>query len=502
VLLRNNFALTETGLESHDYNHQILPLTNSKKIEVKNSIIDLMDAYIQLQLAKAWQSKRSDGLHHFRHLVESAKEKISTYPEVFENSRDQYYALHTILGSLQKIVRSPDQYHYSIADWTQPFSQINLKNLYSSERFLFDFVSSLVKIGSQHVAKNIPIQKLTAWAWNTILDNSKRDGLLILSPLLLKSVIQMATSTTIITEENIYKEIYKYNRLSEKMASNKKQLHQTHIVDELKHIAMDINLEIGESYPWDKLADIFDTSTWYVLRMYATFIQLSLIDCASFSSTELKPIDMPSHMRDQFQSVSHLRGLAITYRGSDRETRIISRSIVNSDNASIKINDKKIEDSLVVLIPNNNPEHDIEKQLALLSWQLDQRWRQHHLNQTNKIEIFGALPPNLRALAVNHSIRRKFAKTKKTILFCLAALLAEDIYQNRRNRNTIHNGKSIRTREDADEYSVKLLKELGFTYSRESLRKGHTKFRKEFLDRVPEVFGFSAYISHPQQKNK
>ena len=199
---------------------------------------------------------------------------------------------------------------------------------------------------------------------------------------------------------------------------------------------------------------------------------------------------IPADVFHKEMTIWFLRVSTLMFSGDDREPRILRRSIVDSERADVRVYGKQVLDSLVLIVPTNDEAHDIEKQLSLLLLKLDSKWRKRNVDLVESAKFLESLPATLRDLVVSHGLRRKVIRSKKTLLFCLAGLLAENVYRYRHKHKKSLEAKGIRTRADSDEYVAELLKEHGFHYSAETLRRKRSQWRREFLERVPEIFGF------------
>jgi hypothetical protein len=112
------------------------------------------------------------------------------------------------------------------------------------------------------------------------------------------------------------------------------------------------------------------------------------------------------------------------------------------------------------------------------------------------------IPKALWGLVEGYGIRRKVILTKKDLMPCLAGLMAENIYSAReKNKPKRRDGSLVKTLEDCYALTVELLASHGFTYSEASLKKGRTRFRKKYLEKIPEILDLFATTSTGQERN-
>lgn len=467
----------------------------AKISNIENESIDLMDAYLQLLLAVTWQQERSDGIERLLELAQLVRQKVNECGNIFDSDHERTLAASQIFDSLQDARQQPGamRHLHTLVDWASTPLDLNLPRLHRDTDSPYLIAMALVAEVKKDVEARIPRSEITAQVCKTIHAYGKKNNFPFYVPTLAACIVDLASRPWHSSQEEVRTEVARYERAAESWATNKKLIIRSQIVAELHPLTDAIHLEIDQSYSWSNLAMSFEGKTSLMaLSFYTQLNFYGLVNDAHFSHRAVTTTIIPPAEFHRMINTSFIRGSTLLFSGIDRETRIMRRRIFDAERADVRIDGKRVNDSLVLLVPNEDDSFDIERQLALLLMQLDSVWRRRNINSENSTEFFHGLPESLRDLVAYHGIRRKIINTKKTLLFCLAGLIAENVYQNRnRYKILLKNGKRVKTKNDVDEYVISLLKNHGFQYSFETLRKGRTRWRHEFLDRVPYFFGFN-----------
>jgi len=451
-----------------------------------------MDAKLQLLLAITWQHGEGDGLTRFDDLAKSVKEKVAGCSEIFESDRDQEIAELQILDSLQEARRLPEAERVDrlLGGWTMLPTNTDLAQLHRETAAPYLIARIFVAEARKGFEARVDHRAIAARLRREISALGKHERFPFYVPALAECFMELARRPGHVTDAEITLEVARYEKEAERLAADKQRIKRNEIVAQLLPAAEQISLQIDKSYSWGDLAiNARGMTSLNTLGIYTQLNYHGLVTDARFSPKSVKTPIIPADTFQKEMTIWFLRVSALVYSGDDRETRILRHSIINSERADVRIYGKPVLNSLVLLVPLDAEEHDIEKQLALLLIKLDSSWRRRDVDLAKSARFLEKLPVSLRDLVVSHGMRRKIIRTKKTLLFCLAGLIAENIYRYQHKHVKFLEAKGRRTRADIDEYVAGLLKERGFQYSAETLRRKRTQWRREFLERVPEIFG-------------
>jgi hypothetical protein len=465
-----------------------------KLTKSERAVIDLMDAYLQLLLALTWQNMHSDGIGRLIELKKLVTQKLDAYPHTFKDERERSIATMQILNSLQDEQRrfKLEKPNNILHQWTTIPLNTDLPSLHQqSEYSFFEAAKVLVSVARIRVDSGVTRRELTNWISGGVSAMAEDLGVPLYVPALTDLIVYLASQPRFITESVLRKELLRYRQVAEGLAENKNLMIRSIIVTELKASVNDISLRIDQSYSWADLASFARETSVKALYWYTQLNLHGVVKDSHFSSNIVSKKAIPSADFESLCTPWFIRGLTLMMTGDDRDTKLINHYIVDTERADVQVNGRRVSKSLMFLAPYGDPrELDIEHQLVIFLVRLNRTLRYRH-DDSNKSTIFlEDLSPNLRQLVENHCVRRKIAHTKKDVLFCLAGLIAENIYRYRDKHNTIlSDGRPLRTRTDADEYTAALLAEHGFHYKAETLRRRRSQFRRDFLDRVPAIFG-------------
>ncbi|WP_145956368.1 hypothetical protein [Burkholderia pseudomallei] len=459
-----------------------------------------MDAYLQLLLTVTWQHEQGDGLERLVELAELVRQKVDACADTFESDTERALATNQILDSLQDAKRpsAPTRHRHSLGDWTSTPAGTDLPRLHRETEAPYWVVKPLVTEAKRDVEARVPRRNLSTRVSGTIHAIGKKEGFPFYVPALSACIVDLASRPGRISDNEIHTEVARYQEVAERLAANTKLIARSQIVAELQPTAEQIHLQIDQCYSWADLARYAAKETSLkALGLYTQLNFYGLVKDGHFSPEAVKTKLMPTAEFHRHFNLWFVRGMTLLLSGDDRETRIMRRSIVDAERADVRVYGKRVQDSLVLLVPCDDEAFDIERQLALLLLRLNSVRRKHNVAPDRPAEFFERLPQSLHQLVADHGIRRKVIGTKKTLLFCLAGLIAENVYKYRGRHDTVlANGRRLKTREDADMYVAGLLKQHGFQYSAETLRKGRARFRREFLDRVPVIFGLDEPVHY------
>lgn len=468
-------------------------MTKYRESELEYASISLMDAKLQLLLAITWQHEEDDALTRLDDLAKSVKEKVAECPEIFKSERDREIAGLQILDALQETRRLPEaeRVDHLLGGWAVLPTNTNLARLHRETQAPQLIARTLVAEAKRDFESRADHRAIAATLHRCISALGKQKQFPFHVPALAACIMALGRRPGHVTDEDITVEVARYEKEAERIAADKQRIKRNELVAELLPAAERICLQIDQSYSWGDLAVVARTMT--SLSVLGTYTQLNyygLVSDAHFSPKAVKAPIIPADVFHKEMTIWFLRVSTLMYSGDDRETRILRRSIVDSERADVRVYGKQVLDSLVLIVPTNDEAHDIEKQLSLLLLKLDSKWRKRNVDLVESAKFLESLPATLRDLVVSHGLRRKVIRSKKTLLFCLAGLIAENVYRYRHKHKKSLEAKGIRTRADSDEYVAELLKEHGFHYSAETLRRKRSQWRREFLERVPEIFGF------------
>jgi len=452
-----------------------------------------MDAHLQLLLATTWENEKGSGLQQLRQLAENVSERIAQASDVFETERDRYVAVQKILNTLQYASQTDlalDRSSYSMDDWSvSPVGQ-DLPRLHSEARAPFQVVTALASEAKEAMGYRMPQSIISKEIRARIRMLGEREHFPFHVPALAACVMVIASRSGKILESEVAREVANYERAAEELLADSKRMKRMELVTEFLPSARKLSLTIDKAYSWGDLADRGAKRTsLQALGDYTQLNHYGHVSDARFSPQRVSVNILPSDFFYSTFTIWFLRASTLMFSGDDRETRVLRRSIVNSERADVRVNGRKVRDSLVLMVPLDDGHHDIERHIALFLMRLNNTWQSRHMGPRESAEFLEKLPHGLRDLVSGYGMQRKFCDSKKSILYGLCGLIAETTYRYRDRHRSILGPLGVKTRGDIDEYVAKEIYRFGFQYNAETLRRRRSTWRREFLDRVPEVFG-------------
>lgn len=452
-----------------------------------------MDAELQLLLAVTWEGEQGDGLAQLRELSKLVEKKVEESPHIFNTKQDRKMATRKILDALQNARRDSiksNEPTYSSLDWSTSPVNIDLRRLHRETKAPFQVALQLTSEAKDAINNRIPKTFIEHELRSRIRFLGEREQFPFHVAAFAACIMSIASRPGKILQSELTAEVAHYESSVEGFVADLDSIKRMELVAELLPNAKTIRLKIDLSYSWADLVDYGTHRTSLkALQLYTQLNHYGYVADARFSQKRVTAkILPPDFFLNQF-SIWFLRASTLLFSGDDRETRALRHSIVNSERADVRVYGKRVHNSLVLLVPIEDAKHDIERQLALFLMQLNTAWKRQHMEPEESAEFLEKLPVSLRGLVISHGMRRKIASSKKTILYCLAGLIAENVYRYRHMNEPLLGANGIKNRADIDEYVAKKICEYGFQYNAETLRRRRAKWRREFLDRVPEIFG-------------
>jgi hypothetical protein len=466
-------------------------LTNKIYDNYESASIDMMDAQLQSLLAITWQHRKNDGVTRLLELAKLAQEKVAECTTIFKTDRDQEYAVMRTLDALQHAFRRPGTQRaaYFLNDWAITPSGLDLPRLHCETKAPFQVVTALVKEAKRDLEARAIRGKVQEQLRRSIRAIGEAEQFPFHVPTLAECIVGLASRPGRVVEAELTADVARYEKEAERIALDTQHIKMMEIAAELLPIAQSIYIQIDQCYPWSEIAtSAAKMTSLKTLKMYTHLNYHGLANDARFSHHHVKIPIIPAASFRKDMTIWIMRASALMFSGPDRETRTLQRSIVDAERADVQIYGKRLLDSLVMIVPLDDETHDIERQLALLLIRLDAVWRRRGFDVKASAKFLEKLPVSLRDLVVNHGMRRKVVRSKKSLLFCLAGLVAENVYRFRDQHEALL-PKGIKTRTEIDDYVSVLVKEHGFQYTAETLRRKRSQWCREFLDRVPEIFG-------------
>lgn len=451
--------------------------------------IDFLDAYMQLVLAMTWQHRRSDGLVRLKELAEAVEQRLKGWAPLFEEPRALGVAKIQVLLSLQRI-RNRGQLDIL---WTMNPRGVDLQAI-SPE--LFSRLSSEIRAAAitirgqrQHHALDAIVDNLS----RAIRALSIEISFPLFAPELVVLILNLSKEPESRQAEIASQKLKEYLGKAEKIARDTVRTSIAVTSSELAEQAFGIDLEIDQSFDWDTLVSYICESPLTFLRKYALFNVLGYVSDARFLFTHSKKT-LPN--LDELRCLltpSMLWATALTMQGRDAEDRRLARLIQNPKDSLVNplTRDPARADAFTITVPQDIKDEELEQVIAKLLFRLSKRRRRASniapgIAPDFRSEFSGAL----RSIMERQGVQRRLFSGKKQILLCACGLIAEEVYRRRLHISgkSIVGDTEITTREDVDEYVSTLIHAEGFSYSAETLRRNRSRFRKEFLESVPEIF--------------
>jgi len=472
-------------------------LTNSKNFDTQRVAMDLMDAYVQLLLAITWQNRRTDGLEKLIRLAHFVNERIDGRPDLFPSRVERLEAQRGTLHALQSVRH---RVRGTTHPWTTSPVDCDLKRRHTEAAGpLLVEIAALV-VGTQlRIPSNVSRRELVTWIHQGLGVLSSALSIPLHIVALTDLILRLAYRPGPPREAALIAELSRYRVFSERAAVDPGLRFHLDLMEELKPLADEIQLEIDVSYDWEDLSYLAKETSLKALSIYRLLNKCKWLVDGHFSETKGDDRQIPIDIQERFLTHRQLHGMSLMMSGSNQDTRHLQRHIVNSRSREVMVDGRKLSNSLVIIVPYQDADIDLEHLLG----QALVRYSKIRGAQNDRGETAGAhpaddtappsplleeIPKALWGLVERYGLRRKVVPTKKDLLFCLAGLLAENVYHLRaRNKPKRKDGSPVKTLDDAFAWTVELLASHGFTYSTETLRKGRSRFRKEYLERIPEI---------------
>lgn len=455
----------------------------------ENLAIDFLDAYMQLVLAMAWQHRRSEGLVRLKELAEAVEQRLKGWGPLFEEPRALGVAKIQVLLSLQ---RTRNRGQIDIL-WTMNPRGVDLQAI-SSE--LFSRLSSEIRAAAtairgqrQHHALDAIVDNLS----RAIRGLSAEISFPLFAPELVALVLNLSEEPESRQAAIASQKLKDYLWKAEEIARDTFRTAIAVTSSELAEQAFGIDLEIDQSFGWDTLASYIYESPLRFIRKYALFNALGYVSDARFLST---------HSKNTFPNLDELRRLftpsmlwatGLAMQGRDAEDRRLARLIQSPKDSLVKslTRDPARADAFMITVPQDVKDEELEKVIAKLLFRLSKRRRRASNIAPDVVPDFRSeFSGALRSIMERQGVQRRLFLSKKQILLCACGLVAEEVYRRRMHISgkSIVDGAKLTTREDVDEYVSTLVHAEGFSYTAETLRRNRSRFRKEFLNSIPEIF--------------
>jgi hypothetical protein len=465
----------------------------AKNSEDERMALDLMDAYLQLLLAQTWQHAQNDALERLVALHAEVVERVGAAATVFDSERERGVAVIKIVGALQRAQArpGPDPLAYVGHGWTRfPAAGDLSRRSEAQDLRLCREVMGIVEWARMRAASGIRGEALDWEIAAAIGAISGALGVPLFIPALRDMVMHHVRRQNQDADARLPRHIRDYqDALPRIYASDRKRLARNAIIAELRWLAKDINLHIGASFGWDNLAGFDRETSLKAVNTYAHLCNSGRVSDASFKYRDALSSRATQEVA-QVLGPEMVRGLTLMMRAEDDATRRLRKNIVDTDRSVVYVDGRRVKGSLMVLIPHDDDEFDLEGQLGLLLMRMEAVRHRRDGPSGKLTRYFERFSPLLKQLGEKGVFRRKIIPDKKNLMFCLANLVCENIYRNARRRKILlPGGKRARSLDDARELTVAVLADAGFRYSTDSLRDRRAEFKRDYLGRVPAIFG-------------
>lgn len=455
----------------------------------ENSTIDFLDAYMQLVLAMAWQHRRSEGLVRLKELAEAVEQRLKGWAPLFEEPRALYVAKTEVLLSLQ---RTRKRGRIDIL-WTMNPRGVELQaispELFSRLSCEIRAAATTIRGQRQQRALDAIIESLS----RAIRALSADISFPLFAPEMIVLVLNLSEEPESRQAAIASQKLKDYLWKAEEIARDTVRTAIAVTSSELAEQAIGIDLEIDQSFDWDTLASYIRETPLRFIRKYALFNDLGYVSDARFLS---------KHSKNTFPNLDELRRLltpsilwatGLTMQGRDAEDRRLARLIQSPKDSLSKplTRDPARGDTFTITVPQDIKDEELEQVIAKLLFRMSKRRRLASNIAPDVVpDLRSEFSGALRSIMERQGVQRKLFSSKKQILLCACGLVAEEVYRRRLHISgkSIVDGAQLTTREDVDEYVSTLIYAEGFSYTAETLRRNRSRFRKEFLESVPEIF--------------
>jgi hypothetical protein len=462
-------------------------MSEAKNLE--NSAVDFLDANMQLVLAMAWQNRRNDGLVRLKELAEAVEQRLKGWAPSFEEPRALGVAKMQILRSLQR-TRNRGQRNIL---WTMNPHGVDLQAI-SPE--LFSRLSSEIRAAATTIRGQRQRHALDAIVGNLsrfILGLSAEISFPLFAPELVALVLNLSEEPESRQAAIASQKLKDYLWKAEKIAGDTVGTAIAVISSELAEQACGIDVEIDQSFDWDTLASYICESPLRFVRKYALLNALGYVSDARFLSTHSKKTFPNLDELRRILTPSLLWATGLAMQGRDAEDRRLARLIQSPKDPLVTplTRDLARPDAFTITVPQDVKDEELERVIGKLLFRLSRR-RKRASNIAPDVvpDLRSEFSGALGSIMERQGVQRRLFSSKKQILLCACGLVAEEVYHRRSHISgkSIVAGAQLTTREDVDEYVSKLIRAEGFSYAAETLRRNRSRFRKDFLESVPEMF--------------
>ncbi|WP_186153503.1 hypothetical protein [Burkholderia gladioli] len=464
--------------------------------------LNLMDAYVQLLLAMTWQNRRTDGLGKLIRLRQIVDEKIDGRPDLFPSEVARIEASDGTLQALQRMRHRARAMSYP---WTTSPVDCDLKRRHTAAAAQLPAeIKTLVNATQLHIQSNVPRRELVTWIHKGLAFLSCELDIPLHTIALTDLILRLAYQPGQPREAALIADLSRYRHFSERAANDPWLRFHLDTMAELMPHADEIQLEIDASYNWADLSYLAKETSLTAIYIYGLLNKYKWMEDGHFSETRYNDRKIPIEVQEDFLTHQQLHAMSLMMSGSNRDTRRLDSHIVNSQSREVTVEGRRLSESLVIIMPYQDSDIDLEYLMgrALVKYsRIRRNQKARHATSsalspesvTPLSPLLNEIPKALWGLVEGYGMRRKVILTKKDLLFCLAGLMTENIYRARaRNKPKRKDGTPVKTLEDCYLLTVELLASHGFTYSAATLKKGRARFRKEYLEKIPEILDLYA----------
>lgn len=454
--------------------------------------IDLIDACLQFVLAVTWQNAQTDGLSRLDALFQSVEQRVAEHQHIFATASERSVAALQVIETLQAS-RQTKHRTLRYLGWANFAAALDLFSRHPDIHTLRPAVRSLIERTRAQIQRRVQPSALQHEIESETWVMARALQFPLYVPGIVRLVLHFATMARPVEDAELEPALTQYwVSVLHQLERERKRDICDQIVSELRDTASAIDLRIDQCFAWSVLVSERTFTSWYVLKIYMALNVRGWITDARFRSGRVRVNGLSQDQFDKLLTPSLVRDTILMMSADDAQSRKMRRSIVDTDRQRTQINERQVSNSLLMVASYQMNGADLEHQIARFVLNLVRQRKRRHGARPDSPGI-DDLPPLLQQLVTHHGVRRKLCATKKNVLFCLAHLVAENVYRYRdRNKIKLDDGTLVRTRQDADVFTASLLANHGFQYTAESLRRGRAQFRDTLLERVPDLFGLES----------
>lgn len=454
--------------------------------------IDLVDACLQFVLAVTWQNAQTDGLSRLDALFQAVKQRVAEHQHIFATASERSVAALQVIEALQAS-RQTKHRTLRYSGWANFAAALDLFSRHPDIHTLRPAVRSLIERTRAQIQRRVQPSALQHEIESETWVMARALQFPLYVPGVVRLVLHFATMARPVEDAELEPALTQYwVSVLHQLERERKRDICDQIVSELHDAASAIDLRIDQSFAWSVLVSERTFTSWYVLKIYMALNVRGWITDARFRSGRVRVNGLSQDQFDKLLTPSLVRDTILMMSADDAQSRKMRRSIVDTDRQRTQINERQVSNSLMMVASYQMNGADLEHLIARFVLNLVRQRKRRHGARPDSPGI-DDLPPLLQQLVTNHGVRRKLCTTKKNVLFCLAHLVAENVYRYRdRNKLKLDDGTLVCTRQDADVFTASLLTNHGFQYTAESLRRGRAQFRDTLLERVPDLFGLES----------